>query len=32
MKEGIEEVGSFREPLDVDDIIELFGIRTLRSV
>lgn len=32
MNAGMDEVGSFSMPFDVEDIIELFGMRTLRSV
>jgi hypothetical protein len=32
MKEGMVDVERFSNPLDVDDMMELFGMRTLRSV
>ena len=32
MKDSMDDVERFRKPFDVDDMMELFGIRTLRSV
>ena len=32
MKDGMDDAERYRKPFDVDDMIELFGIRTLRSV
>ena len=32
MKDGMDAVERFSKPFDVDEIVELFGMRTLRSV